>query len=70
MITQEKVLHINADHPISENGTDDVHVEQGMNNVLAYGGKVSVSTGNSAKRLAPRNGPNAPLSGASTRRTW
>lgn len=55
------VLHIDADHPIKENGTDDVHVNQCMDNILAYGSDISASTGNTGKRTTLRNGRTATI---------
>jgi hypothetical protein len=55
------VIHIDASHPIAEDGRDDVHVDRCMNNILAYGKSVSANAGNAAKRITRSSGGYAQL---------
>lgn len=50
------ILHINADHPINEDGADDVHIDQCMNNIVAYGAPAAANPGNSSKRITRPSG--------------
>lgn len=55
------VLHINAAHPISEDGSDDVNVRDCHNNIMFRGDEIPAAAGNRAWQIARPTGGSATL---------
>jgi hypothetical protein len=55
------VIHIDSEHPISEDGSDDANVAQCHSNIMYYGDEVPAAEGNRAWQIARPSGGTATL---------